>query len=119
MLACCRALAEDLPAEESPAGWWDVEADVGLLVGLYRHGLHAYEEVRRDPELVAAFQVGLWGGRGGHICRMGQTFCYWPQPPLCCPQFLRKGLCTHIPSILLALGSPSLFLPALIGWQRD
>lgn len=65
---CCRALAEDLPAEECPAGWWDVEADVGLLVGLYRHGLNAYEEVRRDPDLVAAFQVGL-----GRICRLGSN----------------------------------------------
>jgi hypothetical protein len=75
-----RTLAEDLPAEERPAGWWDVEADVGLLVGLYRHGLNAYEEVRRDPELVAAFQVGF-GGFGLSV-RVKFWGCYC-QPLLC------------------------------------
>jgi hypothetical protein len=54
---CCRALAEELPREEAPASWWDVEADVGLLVGMNKHGLHNFEEIRQDPAMVEAFQV--------------------------------------------------------------
>lgn len=47
-----------------PASWWDVEADVGLLAGLHRHGYNAFDEIRKDPELAAAFQVGE-GREGG------------------------------------------------------
>ena len=38
--SCCRALAEELPREQAPASWWDVEADVGLLVGMNNDGPH-------------------------------------------------------------------------------
>lgn len=67
-VSCCthRALlaeeAGGLSDLQPPAAWWDGEADIALLVGLHRHGLTAFEEVRRDPELVGAFQVGGGGG---------------------------------------------------------
>jgi hypothetical protein len=38
---------------------------VGLLVGLWRHGFNHYDEIRRDPDLVTAFQVCVFGGRVG------------------------------------------------------
>lgn len=52
-----RQLAAGLPASEAPAAWWDVEADVALLVGASRHGFGNYEAIRRDLELEPAFQV--------------------------------------------------------------
>jgi hypothetical protein len=50
---CCATSGTGPP----PAPWWDVEADVGLLVGLWRHGVSAFDAVRRDPNLAPAFQV--------------------------------------------------------------
>lgn len=58
----------DLPASDAPAPWWDVEADVGLLAGLYKHGFNRFEEIRRDPELVGSFQVSSTGGTGACVC---------------------------------------------------
>jgi hypothetical protein len=70
-------IAAALPAAAAPASWWDVECDVALMVGMHRHGYANYEAVRQDPDLTAAFQVGLvavlgmwcgfweWHGRAG------------------------------------------------------
>jgi hypothetical protein len=38
---------------------------VGLLVGLWRHGFNHYQEIRRDPDLVIAFQVCVGFLEGG------------------------------------------------------
>jgi hypothetical protein len=46
-----------LPPETAPAPWWDVDADVALLVGLHKHGFNNYEAIRKDEELEPAFQV--------------------------------------------------------------
>jgi hypothetical protein len=56
-----RSLAEGLPASDAPAGWWDIECDVGLLAGLNKHGFNCFEEIRRDTDFIAAFQVGANG----------------------------------------------------------
>eukprot|EP00877_Chromochloris_zofingiensis_P005343 jgi/Chrzof1/1480/Cz10g09130.t1 len=40
-----------------PAVWWNTEADLALLAGVYRHGYANYEAVRRDPDYADAFQV--------------------------------------------------------------
>ncbi len=55
--AAAAAAAAAPGAEPLPAPWWDVEADVGLIVGLQRHGYGNFEAIRRDVELEAAFQV--------------------------------------------------------------
>jgi len=63
-----RTLVADLPPADAPVSWWDVEADVGLLAGIYKHGYNNFEEIRRDPDMVLAFQVSTstrWGGGGG------------------------------------------------------
>lgn len=55
--APCRSLCEGLPASDAPARWWDVECDVGLLVGLNKHGFNCFDDIRRDTDMTAAFQV--------------------------------------------------------------
>lgn len=55
-----RALATKLPASALPAAWWDVEADVAVMVGVHRHGYNNYESIRKDPALQKAFQVSFW-----------------------------------------------------------
>ena len=37
--------------EKKPAPWWNVEADISLLVGTYKHGYKRYIEMRLDPSL--------------------------------------------------------------------
>lgn len=55
-----RALSQAaLPACVAPAPWWDVEADVALMVGMHRHGYANYEAIRKDAALERALQVGL------------------------------------------------------------
>lgn len=65
-------------------------------MGLYRHGLNAYEEVRRDPDLVAAFQVGLrckgTTGGGAHLSSWVNLLCCHWQPPL---KSSARGTYTH------------------------
>jgi hypothetical protein len=34
---------------------------VGLLVGLNKHGFNCFDEIRRDTDMMAAFQVGRLG----------------------------------------------------------
>ncbi|KAF8057733.1 hypothetical protein HT031_005917 [Scenedesmus sp. PABB004] len=54
-----RALVATLPPESAPAPWWDVEADVALLVGLHRHGFANYDAVRRDASLDVGLQPAI------------------------------------------------------------
>ena len=37
--------------EKKPAPWWNVEADVSLVVGTYKHGYERYIEMRLDSSL--------------------------------------------------------------------
>lgn len=55
-----RALVQMLPASTAPAAWWDVEADVALMVGVHRHGYTNFETIRKDPVLQAGFQVRVF-----------------------------------------------------------
>uniref|UniRef100_A0ABM0GXF5 Chromodomain-helicase-DNA-binding protein 7-like n=1 Tax=Saccoglossus kowalevskii TaxID=10224 RepID=A0ABM0GXF5_SACKO len=36
---------------DPPIGWWDDEADISLMVGVYKHGYEKYTLVRGDPAL--------------------------------------------------------------------
>ncbi|KIY98150.1 hypothetical protein MNEG_9811 [Monoraphidium neglectum] len=64
-----RAVLEAAPPKlcPPPAPWWGVDADLALLVGVWRHGYGAYGAIRADPELAHAFQAagdpvgGVWG----------------------------------------------------------
>lgn len=54
-----RALVQTLPASTAPAAWWDVEADVALMVGVHRHGYNNFDTIKKDPVLQSGFQVRL------------------------------------------------------------
>jgi hypothetical protein len=47
----------DPAAGALPVPWWDTEADLALLAGQHRHGLHAFDALRHDARLAPAFQV--------------------------------------------------------------
>jgi hypothetical protein len=42
----------------APVAWWGAEADLGLLLGVYRHGYSNYRAVKEDEHLARAFKVG-------------------------------------------------------------
>ncbi|GAQ79272.1 hypothetical protein KFL_000270310 [Klebsormidium nitens] len=42
-----------------PATWWTRNADIALMVGVYRHGYANYDAVRVDPEFAEAFAPAL------------------------------------------------------------
>jgi len=72
-----RALVrQGLPPETAPAPWWEVDADVALLVGLHKHGFNNYEAIRKDEELEPSFQVRVQSGvfgcpaRAVPLCRL-------------------------------------------------
>ena len=59
--ACFKAITAAIAAikdTSSPADWWDVNADLALIAGIYRHGYGSYEAVRLDPTFAWAFKDG-------------------------------------------------------------
>eukprot|EP00878_Enallax_costatus_P014263 GHUV01014918.1.p1 GENE.GHUV01014918.1~~GHUV01014918.1.p1 ORF type:complete len:324 (+),score=65.71 GHUV01014918.1:3406-4377(+) len=67
-----RVLVHTLPASAAPAVWWDVEADVALMVGVHRHGYNNFETIRKDPVLQAGFQVRC---PQSDVCRRSVGIC--------------------------------------------
>ncbi len=48
-----------IPGPPPPAPGWGVDADVALLLGVWRYGLGAYEAMRADPELGPSFDRAM------------------------------------------------------------
>ncbi|TSZ40535.1 Chromodomain-helicase-DNA-binding protein 6 [Bagarius yarrelli] len=44
---------------EIPSGWWDVDADKSLLIGVHKHGYERYNAMRADPQLCFLERVGM------------------------------------------------------------
>jgi len=56
----------------APVPWWGAEADLGLLLGVYRHGYSNYRAVKEDEHLARAFKVSWWDRLGVRVvmCRV-------------------------------------------------
>jgi hypothetical protein len=59
-----RAMLRELPEGHAPAAWWTPEADLALLLGVYRHGYSNYDAIRSDPALLQGFEVSDMGKAG-------------------------------------------------------